>query len=253
VEELLLSPYLLAPVFFLVALAYASVGLGGGSSYTALLAIFGASYLVIPTISLTLNLLVTTIGSFNFIRKRHARFALIAPFFITSIPMTYLGGSLQVSKELFQWVLWLSLVVVALRIYLWKQTSLQLKLNQTQKIALSLAAGAVLGLIAGVAGIGGGIYLVPLIIILGLGTAREAAACGALFVWVNSLTGIVARVQYNPAELTPFIPVVVAVVVGGVWGSHLGSSRLQPKMMERVLGGIVVAAILLLGRKLLLQ
>ena len=249
-EELIISPYLLAFLFLIVALAYSSVGLGGGSSYVALMTIFGVNFLAIPTISLTLNLFVTSIGSFNFLRKRHGRFRLIFPFFVSSIPMSYLGGSLHVGKEIFYWILSASLVFVLLRTYVWKNVSLGLDLNRKQQIIISLLAGSFLGLIAGIVGIGGGIYLVPLIIILGLGTEKEAAACGAIFVWVNSIAGLSARIQHNPVDPFGFMPLVAAVVVGGMIGSHFGSSKLSPRIMQHILGAIIVIALLFLIKKL---
>ncbi|MDH4028680.1 MAG: TSUP family transporter, partial [Nitrospirota bacterium] len=155
------SLYFLAILFFLVAFTYSSVGLGGGSSYTALLALSGISALAIPMISLSLNLLVTSIGSYNFIRNRHARTRLVLPFLISSIPMAYIGGSLKLPKEVFYWILLTSLVVVAARIYFWKVTPLKIDLGQNRKLMISLTAGSILGLVAGIVGIGGGIYLVP--------------------------------------------------------------------------------------------
>lgn len=177
-DEAVISPYLLAGLFFAVALAYSSVGLGRGSSYTALIATFGVAAPGIPVVSLSLNLLPTSTGSFNFVRNKYARFRLIFPFLVTSIPMSYLGGSLKLPKGVFYGILLISLIIVALRIYLWEEVSLKLDLSKTQKIPLSLGAGSVLGMVAGIVGIGGGIYLVPLIIILGLGSEKEAAACG---------------------------------------------------------------------------
>ena len=103
-EELIISPYFLSVLFFTVALAYSSVGLGGGSSYTALMAILGVSHVAIPVISLTLNLFVTSVGSYNFIRKRHVRLELLFPFLVTSIPMSYLGGVIKLPKEIFYWI-----------------------------------------------------------------------------------------------------------------------------------------------------
>ncbi|MDH5648792.1 MAG: sulfite exporter TauE/SafE family protein [Gammaproteobacteria bacterium] len=249
-EDLAISFDILAVLFFIVALAYSSVGLGGGSSYVALMTIFGINYLVVPVISLTLNLLVTTIGSFNFLRKRHGRLRLILPFFVSSIPMAYVGGLLKVGVEIFQWLLLLSLVIVILRIYFWKSVSLRLDLTQSQKISVALLVGSVLGLVAGIVGIGGGIYLVPLIIILGLGTEKEAAACGAIFVWVNSLSGLAARIQHNPIDLTEIIPLIIAVLSGGFIGSFMGSSRFSPAAMQQILGAIIVIAVILLSRKM---
>ncbi len=114
-----------------------------------------------------------------------------------------------------------------------------------------LFAGAVLGLVAGIVGIGGGIYLVPLIIILGLGTTKEAAACGVIFIWLNSLSGLLARVQYNAIDLHEYVPLIFAVFLGGALGSFMGAGRYSAQTMERVLGVLVMVAIVLLFRKVL--
>lgn len=242
---------LMALLFFIVSFAYSSVGLGGGSSYTALLAVFGVGHVVIPTVSLILNLFVTSVGSLNFARKGHGRARLILPFIASSIPMSYVGGSLKLPKEVFYWILLASLIFVALRIYVFESTSLRLNLERPRQVILSLIAGSILGLIAGIVGIGGGIYLVPLIIILGLGTEKEAAACGAIFIWVNSFSGLIARLQHNPVDIAPFIPLVAAVLIGGSLGSHLGSTRFSPRTMEKMLGLVIIVAILFLAGKIM--
>ena len=250
-DGLAISPYFLAVLFFTVAFIYSSVGLGGGSSYTALMAITGVSYLLIPTISLILNLFATSVGSFNFIRKKHARSNLILPFFVGSIPLSYLGGSLKLPMEMFYWTLLISLVFVAVRIYVVENTALAIHIGNTRKIIFSFIAGCVLGFVAGTVGIGGGIYLVPLIIILGLGTPKEAAACGVVFVWANSLSGLIARFQYHVIDPKAFLPLIAAVTIGGFLGSFIGSSKLSSKVMEKWLGGIIIVAILFLARKIL--
>lgn len=247
-----LSPYVIAVLFFVVALVYSSVGLGGGSSYTALLTLLGFNFLAIPMISLVLNLFVTSIGSFNFIRHKHARVKLILPFLVSSVPFAYIGGTLQLPKIIFYWVLLVSLVFVAIRIYAFPQVSYKLDLSAKQKIVLSLIAGSILGFIAGVVGIGGGIYLVPLIIILGLGSAKEAAACGAIFIFLNSLSGLISRLQYNSIDMTPHIPLIIGVIAGGALGSFMGSSRFSPKQLERVLGVVILVAIGFLFKKVVL-
>jgi hypothetical protein len=244
------SPYFLAVLFLLVAFTYSSVGLGGGTSYTALMAIFGMNTLAIPMISLSLNLVVTSVVSFNFIRNKHGKIKLIMPFLISSMPMAYLGGALKLPKEIFYWVLLLSLVFVAVRIYFWQNTTIKLNIGQKGKIIISLLAGSVLGLVAGIVGIGGGIYLVPLIIILGLGTEKEAAACGAIFIWLNSFSGLLSRFQYNSIDLTNYIPLIIAVLAGGSLGSFMGSSKFSPKLMEKILGAVIIVAIFLLAKKI---
>ena len=250
-DELLMPLWLIAMLFLFVAMAYSSVGLGGGSSYTALMVVTGFGTLSIPLISLTLNLAVTTIGSYNFIRSGHLRLRLLLPFVLASMPMAWLGGYLQVSKTVFYWILMISLIVVVFRIYWKRDTSLKLQLNNVQKLAISIFSGAVLGLIAGIVGIGGGIYLVPLIIILGLGSVKEAAACGAVFIWLNSLAGLISRLQYNYTDLTPYIPLFLSVITGAVIGSFLGSSRLSAQMMEKILGSVVILAVFLLARAII--
>ena len=250
--DLITSPYFLAALFFIVAFVYSSVGLGGGSSYTALLAIFGASTLAIPMVSLSLNLFVTSIGSYNFIRNKHGKIKLIFPFLISSVPMAYLGGALLLPKEMFYWVLLVSLIFVAARIYFWKNVAIKFNFEPKEQLIISVVAGSVLGLIAGIVGIGGGIYLVPLIIVLGLGTEKEAAACGAIFIWLNSFSGLLSRLQYNSIDLTNYVPLIVAVVIGGTLGSYMGSFKFSPKLMDKVLGVVILIAIFALTRKLLL-
>ncbi len=247
--EIIASPYFVSALFFLVAFTYSSVGLGGGSSYTALMAISGVGTLEIPMISLSLNLFVTSVGSFNFIRNKHAKIKLVLPFLLSSVPMAYLGGALKLPKEIFYWILLLSLVFVAVRIYVWQDTTIKLHIGQVGKIGVSLLAGSILGLVAGIVGIGGGIYLVPLIIILGLGSEKEAAACGAIFIWLNSCSGLLSRFQYNSIGLTNYIPLIVAVLAGGTLGSFMGSFKFSPRAMQKILGVIIIVAILFLIKK----
>ena len=236
----------------MVAFIYSLVGLGGGSSYTALMAIFGMSPLAIPMISLLLNLLVTSVGSYNFIRNKHADLKLILPFLIPSIPMSYLGGALKLPKEIFYWILLITLIIVAVRIYVWQNTVINIDINRSGKIIISMLAGSILGLFAGIVGIGGGIYLVPLIIILGMGTEKQAAACGAIFIWLNSLFGLLSRLQYNSIDLSNYIPLFIAVLVGGTLGSFMGSFKFPPRVMEKILGAVIIVAILFLFKKVLM-
>lgn len=249
-DIIITSPYFLAVLFFIVAFTYSSVGLDGASSYTALMAIFGISTLAIPMISLSLGLFVTSIGSYNFIRNKHAKIKLILPFLISSVPMAYLGGALKLPKEMFYWVLLISLIFVAARIYLWQNVTIKFNFEQKQKTIISLIAGSILGLVAGIVGIGGGIYLVPLIIILGLGSEKEAAACGAIFIWLNSLSGLLSRLQYNSIDLTNYIPLIVAVMAGAIIGSYMGSFKFSPRIMDKMLGIVILIAIFFLANKL---
>ena len=185
--------YFLPILFFVIAFIYSSVGLGGASSYTAIMAIMGISYQIIPTTSLALNIVVTFFGTINYWRNGYGRLKLVGPFLITSIPMAYIAGSIDLNENIFQTVLLLTLILVAVRIYFFDTFTFSFQLSQTSKWIFIILLGSILGFLAGAIGIGGGIYLIPLIIIFGLGAEKEAAAAAATFICVNSLVGFIAR------------------------------------------------------------
>ncbi|MEC9456233.1 MAG: TSUP family transporter [Candidatus Neomarinimicrobiota bacterium] len=243
--------YLLPLLFVMVAFIYSSVGLGGGSSYTALLAIFGISYLIIPTTSLALNLIVTSIGVINFWRNGHGRLGLIGPFILTSIPMTYLAGTLPLSKDIFQLLLLITLIMLVIRIYFLNNLQFSFQLSGARKWVFILGLGAVLGFLAGAVGIGGGIYLVPLIIMFGLGSEKEAAAAGAMFIWVNSLVGLIARSQAGTFDADFIVPLAGGVIVGGFGGSYLGAVRFDANTIQKVMGAVVIVAVIFLIRDII--
>lgn len=249
--DLIVPLWAVAVVFLFVAMAYASVGLGGGSSYAALLVVFGFSSASIPNLSLLLNLIVTTVSCVNFIRRGHLRIGLIAPFVISSLPLAWIGGALQLPEPAFKLLMAASLLVVLLRIFSRRDTPLNLRFSRGQVILLSLLVGALLGFLAGVIGIGGGIFLVPMILLLGMGTMQQAAACGVVFVCLNSLAGLISRSQYNFIDFGDYLPLIGAVLLGGAVGSLIGSSRIDPRSLEKVLGGVIVVAVFLLLRSLL--
>ena len=152
--------YFLPTLFFFVSFFYSSVGLGGGSSYTAIMAIMGINYQLIPATSLTLNLGVTFIGMINFWKAGYGRINLVAPFLITSIPMSYLAGSIQLPELIFEIILTMTLMLVVSRIYFLDRLAFTYELSNIEKWLLSIFLGSFLGFIAGSVGIGGGIYLV---------------------------------------------------------------------------------------------
>ena len=243
--------YLLPILFLFVAFIYSSVGLGGGSSYTALMAIFGINYLIIPTASLSLNLIVTSIGMLNFWRNGHGRLGLIAPFLLTSIPMAYLAGSLNLPKEIFQLILLFTLILVVVRIYVLRELQFSFYLSGTKKWIFMVGLGAILGFVAGSVGIGGGIYLVPLIVMFGLGSEKEAAAAGTIFIWVNSLAGVFARAQAGTFDIDFILPLIGAVIAGGLAGSYLGSFKFQAETIQKIMGTVIIFAIIFLFRGML--
>ncbi len=242
---------ILSLAFFLVALLYSSVGLGGGSTYTALMTIAGIHYVLIPGISLTLNLLVTFIGMINFGRNGYIRLRIVVPFLVTSIPMAYVGGALELSQITFLWVLLFTLILVVIRIYFLGNLTVRITLTGWQSLVVSLLLGVLLGFIAGAVGIGGGIYLVPLLIMLSIANEKEAAAAGAVFIWLNSVAGLIARTQRGAVDFETILPMVLAVLAGGYIGSYFGSFKFKPVIIQRTLGVVIVIAIFIIGQRLI--
>ena len=242
--------YLIPLSFFIVSFIYSSVGLGGGSSYTAIMAITGVSYHIIPSVSLILNLLVTFFGMVNFWRFGYVRYSLVIPFIITSVPFAYFAGSINLNESFFQVMLLVSLVIIAIRIYILNDLVLSIQLTKVQKWFVIIFIGSSLGFIAGAIGIGGGIYLIPLIIILGLGTEKEAAAAGTIFVWSNSLAGLAPRYQFLRFEYDMLLPSILSVIIGGSLGSYFGATKYEPQTIQKIMGIIIIVAILFLLRKI---
>tara|TARA_B100000989_G_C19507172_1_gene457039 strand:+ start:330 stop:1067 length:738 start_codon:yes stop_codon:yes gene_type:complete len=243
--------YFLPILFFFVSFFYSSVGLGGGSSYTAIMAIMGINYQLIPATSLTLNLGVTFIGMINFWKAGYGRINLIAPFLITSIPMSYLAGSVRLPELMFQIILTMTLLLVVSRIYFFDRLAFTYQLSNIEKWLLAIFLGSFLGFIAGAVGIGGGIYLVPLIITFGLGTTKEASAAGAMFIWFNSFAGLLPRLQSGVYNIKFIIPLVFAVLLGGFVGSYFGSVRFESIFIQKIIGALIILAIIFLIQRIL--
>ena len=249
-DELIIPVFILAALFFIVALLYSSVGLGGASSYVPLLALSGVYYELIPSTSLVLNIAVTLIGTINFWRQGYLRIKLVGLFLLSSMPMSYLGGAIALEKEMFYLLLWLTLVFVALRIYWKKELRLVIQLNPQYQLLVSLVIGGILGFVSGTVGIGGGIYLVPMIILFNLGSEKEAAASGAVFILLNSMAGLVARYQRDVVNFELILPLLLAVLLGGFLGSRLGAVSFKPQNIQKTLGLLVILALVLLSQKI---
>lgn len=165
--------------------------------------------------------------------------------------MTYFAGTQELPERAFNIFLLITLIFVVVRIYLLNDLKMSTQLTGIQKWIFVFSLGGILGFIAGSVGIGGGIYLVPLIIMFGLGTEKEAAASGAMFIWVNSLVGVIARAQTGTFDMQFIFPLSIAVLIGGTGGSYLGAKRFQPKTIQKVMGSVIIIAIILLIKGLL--
>ncbi|MEL6687796.1 MAG: sulfite exporter TauE/SafE family protein [Pseudomonadota bacterium] len=243
----------LIALFALTALLYASVGFGGGSTYTALLVLVGTDFLILPIIALTCNIVVVTGGCWRFHREGVLRARALTPFLITSIPAAWFGGRLPVSETVFIGLLGGALLFAGIRM-LFVQSSMAVS-QEPHSLSPIVAGliGASLGGLAGIVGIGGGIFLAPILYAIRWGTEREIAGACSLFILLNSLSGLVGQLQKLGQAgtldlLIPYLPLVAAVLIGGQIGSWLGAKRLNPHWIKRLTAILIlyVAARLLL-------
>jgi uncharacterized membrane protein YfcA len=231
---------LLAGLFLLVAAAYSSVGFGGGSTYNALLILSGTDFRLVPSIALTCNILVVSGGVYHYSRAGVLSAGKLLPFIALSIPMAWLGGRLQVSEQAFIGLLGFSLLVAAAQMLI-KPDALAAskKFTTTGYWLVAAPIGGLIGLLAGITGIGGGIFLAPIIYLFHLAPARTVAGITSSFILVNSVAGLAGQLMkagdYSPMQgWVQAWPLFIAVVIGGQIGSHLGAYHLPENWIKRL-------------------
>jgi uncharacterized membrane protein YfcA len=233
----------LAALFFLTALLYGAAGFGGGSTYNALLVLAGTDYRAVPVIALACNVLVVTVGSWRFARSGHVEWRRIWPLFVLSIPFAWIGGRLAVAEIVFVGLLAASLLVAGL-LMLWQPLWEKEAPARVRSRWLEPVAGGALGFLAGMVGIGGGIFLAPLLYMLRWGPPKAIAGTSAVFILVNSLSGLAGQLAKGSGgagaqALATYWPLFPAVLIGGLIGSTLGSGRLNPKYV-RILTALLI-------------
>ena len=235
--------FALIVAFFLVALLYASVGLGGGSTYSALLVLSGVDYRVLPVLALICNITVVAGGAWRFHKGRYIQFKNVAPFIIPSVPFAWLGGRLPVSEETFVGGLAISLAVAGLLLCF--QASSTISENAPRPLVLGGTIGAGLGFLSGLVGIGGGIFLAPLLYLLKWDNARAIAGTCSLFILINSISGLTGQLMKSNhidiiSALTPYWMLLPAVLIGGQIGSRLGVSILPEAFLRRITAVLIL-------------
>lgn len=242
---------LLALSFFLIALTYSVVGFGGGSSYLALLALFNTPYEVIPKISLLCNIVVVLGGSIHFFRNKHLSWALTKPIIITSIPIACIGGFIPISAKVFYGLLGVLLLIVGLRPLLIQRRNNQIVHSKKYQIIKFMVLGGLIGLISGMVGIGGGIFLAPILLNITDEAPKTIAATTSLFILCNSISGFVGQVfksGVSPTVLFDFWPLFLACIIGGQIGSLLGSGKV---ISQKTVGYMTAVMVIYVGTKTL--
>ena len=231
---------ILTGLFLLVAAAYSSVGFGGGSTYNALLILSGTDFRLVPAIALTCNILVVSGGVYHYSRAGVLSIGKLLPFIVLSIPMAWLGGRVAVSEQIFIGLLGLSLLVAAAQMLLGPNRPVTSSDHSPLRYWLLAApSGGLIGLLAGITGIGGGIFLAPIIYFFQLAPARTVAGITSGFILVNSIAGLAGQMMkagdYSPLQgWMQAWPLFIAVVIGGQVGSHLGAYKIPESWIKRL-------------------
>lgn len=235
----------LAGLLFLVAALYASVGHGGASGYLAILSFFAFAPAEMATTALTLNVLVAGAAFLSFRAAGHFQRSLLVSFAVASIPAAFVGGTLQVSPRYYAGLLALALVVAALRMA-WPKGGDGVDRTadpiRAPSMAVALPTGAGVGLLSGIVGVGGGVFLSPLLIFLRWATVRETAGVAAAFIVVNSVSGLLGRALGGTLAYGPLLWILPAVVAGGFLGARFGARRLTPRSLRLLLAGVLLLA-----------
>jgi hypothetical protein len=233
------SLLLLAAGVFVIALLYSSVGHAGASGYIAVMSLLSLAPAEIKPIALALNILVASIGSVQFWRAGHFSWGLFWPFAILSVPFAFLGGYLNLPTPVFKVTVGLVLLVSAAQFFLHPPAEGEPR-PPTRPLAVGVGAG--LGLLSGLTGTGGGIFLTPLVIFLRWARTRTAAAISALFILLNSIAGLLGNLSATRSFPRFGVSLLVAAAIGGLIGSYLGSRRLAPAVIKRLLAVVLVIA-----------
>jgi uncharacterized membrane protein YfcA len=233
---------LLSLLVLLAAALYSSVGHGGASGYLAAMALFGLAPAAMKPAALCLNLLVASLGTYRFYRAGCFSWRIFLPFAAASMPFAFVGGALTLPTSIYKQVVGIVLIYAAVRLFMHATAKTTTDETRLPPLWLALLIGAFVGLLSGLTGVGGGIFLSPVLLLMRWADVRRTAGVSAAFILVNSIAGLLgnlASVRALPAVL-PYL--AVAALVGGLVGSELGSRRLPPPAIRRLLALVLVVA-----------
>ena len=223
-----------------MAILYSCVGHGGASGYIAILALFSLSPAAFKPTALVLNILVSAIATIYFSRAGHFSWHLFWPFAATSIPFSFLGGYLRLPTHIYQPLV--GIVLLASAYHLFSRKNCEATEELRPSLTAAMLVGAALGFLSGLTGVGGGIFLSPLLLLLGWGRVKEVSAVAALFILVNSTAGLLGHIG-SLQTMPPYVPILaVAALAGGITGSFFGSSRIPASGIVRALSVVLIIA-----------
>ncbi len=234
---------LLSILFLVTAILYSSVGFGGGSTYLALLLIWEIPYYIFPVIALICNIIVVSGNSINYIRAGNLNIKLLIPYLVGSIPLSYLGGSLSIEKELFEILLFVVLSTAGILLLInYKSYDNKKEIYKTLPVSLSILIGALLGLVSGIVGIGGGVFLSPILFVLRTARPQQIVTTSSLFILINSISGVLGQLTKNSVliELQNYWYLLGAVLIGGQIGNFLNLKIFSTRVLALITSLLVL-------------
>ena len=244
----------LSILFFVTAILYSSVGFGGGSTYLALLLIWGVPYTIFPIIALSCNVIVVSGNCFNYIRAGNLNLKLLIPYLIGSIPLSFIGGSLNIEKQIFEILLFFVLLIAGCLLLI-NFNSYDDKDESYKNIPyfISITIGAILGFISGIVGIGGGIFLSPILYLLKVARPKHIVTVASLFILINSIFGIAGQLSKEIyfEEIYPYFYLLIAVLIGGQIGNYLNLKIFPTKILALITSILVIFVAIRVGIKLI--
>ena len=234
---------ILSILFFVTAILYSSVGFGGGSTYLALLFIWGLPYYIFPIIALCCNIIVVSGNCFNYIKAGNLNLKLLIPYLIGSIPLAFIGGSLPIEKKIFEILLFLVLMIAGtLLLFNFKSYDKKEENYRKVPIVISILIGGVLGFISGVIGIGGGIFLSPMLFLIRAAKPKHIVTVASVFILINSISGIIGQLTKNVvlSEIQNYWFLLLAVLIGGHIGNFLNLKIFPTRILALVTALLVL-------------
>ena len=229
--------------FFITAILYSSIGFGGGSTYLALMLIWDIPFYIFPIIALICNIIVVTGNSINFLRTKNINLNLLIPYLIGSVPFAFFGASISIDKNLFEILLFFILLIAGIFLLVESKSfnKDQVAIRQISKI-LSIVIGSIIGFISGLVGIGGGIFLSPILFLLKAGNPKHITSTASLFILINSIFGVAGQLTKDMVlnEFLNYWPLFIAVLIGGQIGSFLNIKFLSNKVLALMTSFLVI-------------
>ena len=241
-------------LFFVTAIIYASVGFGGGSTYLALLLLWDVPYYIFPIIALACNIIVVSGNSFNYIRAGNLNIKLLLPYLLGSIPFAFIGGSIEIDKNIFEIILFVVLAVAGLLLlFNFKSYGNHSKIYKSLPLFFSIPIGIILGFVSGIVGIGGGIFLSPILYLLKAANPNHITTTVSLFILINSVFGILGQVtkDINLHEITNYIYLLIAVFIGGQIGNFLNIKIIPTRILALITSLLVIFVAARIGYNLI--